>query len=161
MLASDRSVSSVKQNGLGVMEADLLVRMNRERVRRGKRKLLVDARLAVAARGHSQWMAKHGRFQHQGIGGRTFQTRLDKVGYPRCYSAENLALTNTAEEAVAMWMKSSGHRKNMLNGKYSRVGIGVVGRYWTVNYAEAMPAMSADGVPGLAPPTSGALFQNR
>jgi len=71
-------------------------------------------------------MHKHGYFAHIGKDGSDFQKRLLRENYPRCYSAENLAIA------------FSGHKKNLLGKKYTRVGIGIAGKYWTVNYAEPM-----------------------
>ena len=49
-------------------------------------------------------------------------------------AAENIAKgQSTPQEVVNAWMNSSGHRANILNASYSKIGVGYVasGNYWT------------------------------
>ena len=49
-------------------------------------------------------------------------------------AGENIARGyNTPESVVNGWMNSSGHRANILNATYTRIGVGYVkdGNYWT------------------------------
>ena len=49
-------------------------------------------------------------------------------------AGENIARGyNTPESVVNGWMNSSGHRANILNSTYTRIGVGYVkdGNYWT------------------------------
>lgn len=49
--------------------------------------------------------------------------------------AENVAAgQRTEEEAMASWMSSSGHRRNIL-GRYTVAGFGRVGDYWAARFA--------------------------
>jgi hypothetical protein len=74
-----------------------------------------------------------------------FSENLDGAGFENSWAAENV-LYNYQSGATApaysitQWMNSSGHRTNMMNGIYSRVGYGYYrcadGRvYWTGLYA--------------------------
>ena len=130
--------------------SELLRLMNNERRKRGLKLLVLDLRLTRAAQKHSDSMYQHGYFAHIDKKGRNFQKRILKEGYPRCYSAENLALAGTPSLANSLWLRSPGHRKNLLGKKYTRVGIGKAGRYWTANYAETMGTASINAT--LPPP---------
>lgn len=57
------------------------------------------------------------------------------------YVGENVAMGYTSPEAVMKgWMNSSGHRANIMNRGYVKIGVGVAkgsdGRlYWTQNFS--------------------------
>lgn len=128
--------------------------VNRERQKQGLKPLELDPRLAEIARGHSEDMAKRNYFGHQSPEGLSPTDRGKIAGYPlrkklgRGYTeglAENvfkgtlyrsmtrmLGLTRyhwmteseLANKIVAGWMKSPGHRKNILTATYDKEGIG-------------------------------------
>ncbi|GIE80688.1 hypothetical protein Aph02nite_66380 [Actinoplanes philippinensis] len=99
---------------------------NIERTRQGCAALKVNAQLTTAARGHSAWMARTGTFSHTGSGGSSFVARARATGYGQP-SAENIAWGyQTAASVVEGWMRSPGHRENILNCKSKSVGVGVV-----------------------------------
>jgi uncharacterized protein YkwD len=99
----------------------------------------VNAQLTTSARGHSAWMAQTGNFSHTGRSGSNFVARSKAAGYTRP-SAENIAYGyRTASAVVDGWMKSPGHRANILNCKSRTVGVGVVHAasgtpYYTQNF---------------------------
>ncbi|MFC4065867.1 CAP domain-containing protein [Actinoplanes subglobosus] len=99
---------------------------NVERTKHGCAALKVNTQLTTAARGHSTYMAKTGTFSHTGSGGSSFVARAKATGYGQP-SAENIAWGfTTAASVVDGWMKSPGHRANILNCKSKSVGVGVV-----------------------------------
>jgi len=78
---------------------------NAERRARGYAPLVADPQLQAMAEKWGKHMATTWRFEHS--------------NYP---VAENIAAgQRTVPEAMASWMKSSGHRANILGG-YSRIG---------------------------------------
>lgn len=84
-----------------------------------------DARLAKAATGHSAWMATYRRFSHTGSGGSTFVVRVKRAGYSAPLS-ENIAWGYRSGQAlVTAWMRSPGHRVNLLNCRAKAVGVGM------------------------------------
>lgn len=105
------------------VEKNVIERTNAERVRRGLRRLIPDMGLLRSARRHGSWMTRNRRLQHT----------TAPVG-------ENIALgQNNSAEAVQSWMNSSGHRANMLNASYTRVGAAAYtapnGRiYWCIQF---------------------------
>ena len=87
--------------------------------------LILSAQLTAAASAHSQDMALHNLFSHTGSDGSTMLSRVVATGYSYSQLAENLAAgPTTAEDAVAGWMNSSGHRANILNCGLRELGVG-------------------------------------
>ncbi|MBT8044847.1 MAG: CAP domain-containing protein [Verrucomicrobiae bacterium] len=115
--------------------AELLRLMNEARSKNRRAILTTDPRLMLAARDHAESMAKHNYFAHRGRDGSHFQIRMQRRGYPQSHSAENLAMAGDAATVFDMWWQSKGHKTNMMNKKYTRVGIARAGNYWTANYA--------------------------
>ena len=99
---------------------------NQARVKAGCKSLRVNANLLWAARGHSKYMAQTGRFSHIGTGGSTFVSRAKAAGYTAARS-ENIAYGyRSAAEVVNAWMKSPGHRRNLLDCGAKTFAVGVV-----------------------------------
>ncbi|MDI6100317.1 CAP domain-containing protein [Actinoplanes sp. NEAU-A12] len=99
---------------------------NIERTSNGCPAVTVNAALTKAARGHSGHMAQTGSFSHTGRGGSRFVARVKAAGYAKP-SSENIAFGyQTASAVVDGWMKSPGHRANILNCKSKTVGVGAV-----------------------------------
>jgi len=107
------------------MQSDIVYWTNQNRVKAGCAKVRLDANLARAARNHSAWMVKSGTFSHTGSGGSTFVARAKAAGYTSARS-ENIAWGyRTGAEVVSAWMKSPGHRKNIVDCKAKAQGVGV------------------------------------
>lgn len=86
-----------------------------------------DDQLMRAAQLHAEQMARTGRFEHVISGARypTPESRLEAVGYAFSASAENISWNQPdAAAAMSSWMRSSGHRANILSGTYTQVGAG-------------------------------------
>lgn len=55
------------------------------------------------------------------------QTGLQAVGYKYTTTGENIAYnTYDAVELFTQWWNSPGHRANMMNSAYTKVGVGVL-----------------------------------
>jgi uncharacterized protein YkwD len=108
--------------------------VNAARRRRGRRPLRHNARLALAATRHARDMAERNYFSHVSRDGRSFLDRIRRVDYlPRNGSwtvGENLAWGSerlaTPKQILNGWMRSPGHRANILDRKFREIGIGVV-----------------------------------
>lgn len=116
-------------------KSHLLTQINALRKKKRLPLLAVDNRLVMAAQDHSNSMAKHRYFTHRGKDGSNFQKRMARHGYPLSHAAENLAWTRNPEAVFPMWLNSKGHRTNMLNKKYTRIGIARTGDYWAAIFA--------------------------
>lgn len=94
--------------GVSQTESAVIAGTNGERARSGLPPLSVDAGLMNGARAHAARMARSRQLVH-GAG-----------------VAENIGMGQTsAAEAVSSWMRSSGHRANMLNPSHTRIGVAV------------------------------------
>ncbi|MHB8897796.1 MAG: CAP domain-containing protein [Thermoguttaceae bacterium] len=98
--------ASVEKFELIAIEKTIVEQTNAQRARYGLPALAVDDSLMKTARSHTIWMARARSLQHsQGV-------------------AENIAMGYpTTDAAVGGWMNSSGHRANILNRGYRRIGV--------------------------------------
>ncbi len=104
------------------------------------RALRIDNRLVEAARLHSQDMSKRGYFAHQappnpatGEGATGPAFRMQKLGYNGFGFSENIAMSASPKGAHEMWIRSSGHHRNILSG-WTDLGSGLGGRNFTQNF---------------------------
>jgi uncharacterized protein YkwD len=110
--------------GASVAE-DVVRYTNEARTRNGVAPLRVSSKLMEAARIHAEQMASAQRAAHTISGARypTMQDRINAVGYAYMQVAENVAWNQrTAQEVVATWMNSSGHRANILDPGLTEIG---------------------------------------
>lgn len=108
------------------LEMQMFELVNQERVTAGLAPLVWDPELVPVARAHSQEMFEEGYFAHESpITGSPFD-RLAAAGITYRTAGENLALAPTLEVAHQGLMDSPGHRANILEPSYGRIGIGVV-----------------------------------
>lgn len=67
-------------------------------------------------------------FEHISPDGRDVSDLAEDVGYEFIVIGENLALGNFLNDQVLVqaWMDSEGHRENILNSKYTEIGVAVL-----------------------------------
>jgi Cysteine-rich secretory protein family len=119
-------------NGLETAERAILNGTNLERTRAGLKPLILDARLTAAARLHALDMSTRGELSHTSPkpGFTTPSDRVARAGSLDWGAGENIAFNEEAQNRVGeyltqQWLNSPPHRKNILEGKYTHVGIGV------------------------------------
>jgi len=89
------------------VESKVVAETNQQRARYGLAPLKVDTWLVKSARQHTAWMTNSRSLTHTN----------QNVG-------ENIAMgQSSSTEVVQDWMNSSGHRANILNGSYTRIGV--------------------------------------
>jgi len=108
------------------LEARMLALVNEERTRRGLKALLPDPELTPVARAHSGDMFSRGYFSHYTPEGKDPFDRMKAGGIKYFSAGENLALGQTLQICHDGLMKSPGHRANILNPSYGRLGIGIL-----------------------------------
>lgn len=91
-------------------------------------KLKYSKALTKAAHVHTKKMVAKKSLSHRLKGEYTLGTRITKAGYKKWNRVgENVAFGYQSPKAVVnAWMKSPGHRANILNCKYKHLGVGVV-----------------------------------
>jgi uncharacterized protein YkwD len=118
---------------LSQVRATTLCLLNAERRARGLSRLRSNGRLARSALGHARDMVRRGYFAHVARSGASVIDRIRRGGYltgaRRWTVGENLAWGSgaraTPREIVDAWMRSPGHRANILAGQFREVGIGI------------------------------------
>ena len=98
--------------------------------------------LRTAARRHSDDMAARGFFDHTNPDGRSPADRAIAAGYQGGFVGENIAGGQTTpRQVVQEWMDSPGHCLNIMDPRYTALGVGYVFRpgarfrhYWTQNF---------------------------
>jgi uncharacterized protein YkwD len=114
---------------------DEVVRLTNElRIAHGLRPVQPSEALRRAARAHSADMGMRRFFDHLDPDGRTPFERMRAHGHPRP-AAENLAHgQRTAQEVMQDWIRSPGHRANLLIADARFLGVGFSRSFWTQNF---------------------------
>jgi uncharacterized protein YkwD len=107
-------------------ETEMLSLINEERQKHGLKRLQADPELTQVARAHSQDMFANGYFAHDNPEGKDPFDRIRAANIRFLSAGENLALAQTVEIAHVNLMNSPGHRANILNTSFGRVGIGIL-----------------------------------
>jgi uncharacterized protein YkwD len=108
------------------LEARMLELVNKERVAAGLKPLAPDPELTEVARRHSADMFARGYFAHDTPEGRDPFDRMREANVRFLTAGENLALAPTVQVAHRGLMTSPGHRANILQPQFGRVGIGIM-----------------------------------
>jgi uncharacterized protein YkwD len=109
------------------VEQSVLIAVNQARRGEGLAALEPDSELAALARDHSCAMARDGFFDHKAPDGETMGDRIRKAGRRYASVAENIARIESpdpAARAVAGWLESPGHRRNILTPGFTHSGVG-------------------------------------
>jgi uncharacterized protein YkwD len=105
----------------------VLTAVNSARAKAGCGPLRLDSRLTAAARSHAKAMAEQNFFGHAGKDGSRFTSRIRGQGYSFRDAAENIAAgQKSATQVVQNWLKSAGHRRNILDCRMTETGIAMV-----------------------------------
>jgi len=108
-ICANASASESREDPLGLypIEEKLIDHTNRQRARYGVAPLKMSTELVSSARQHTALMCRTGNFVH--------------TSSP---VAENIAMGQESVPGVIQaWMNSTGHRANMLNPNYTRIGV--------------------------------------
>lgn len=108
------------------LEAKMLQLVNEERRKENLHPLKPDPELTIVARAHSKDMFARGYFAHLTPEGRTPFDRMRSSGVRFLVAGENLALGQTLTICHNGLMNSPGHKANILDKSYGRLGIGIL-----------------------------------
>jgi uncharacterized protein YkwD len=94
--------------------------------------------LAEVALGHANDMALHDYFEHQDLTGHSPADRVRAIGYRETLVGENIAYgPQSADEVVQGWLDSPGHCENIMDPRFSEMGLAFAagqasrrGLYW-------------------------------
>lgn len=139
----DRPVQGSSSVSAGIQSssaASEVVRLtNSARSQKGYAALVEDGALSEAAAVRAREIARS--FSHTRPSGASFSSALSESGVSYLRAGENIASgQKSASEVVNAWMNSPGHRANILNSSYSRIGSASVNingtLYWVQLFAD-------------------------
>jgi uncharacterized protein YkwD len=106
-------------------------KVNLERRRLGLNELQMDLRLNDVAHRHARDMYERNYFDHDSPEGRSVFDRLVEAKARFMSAGENIAWgQRSAQEVMDAWMDSPGHRANILQPRYRRIGVGLWKNRW-------------------------------
>lgn len=112
-----------RNNNSGV--ASILDAMNRERRAKGLLPLRLNTKLSQAAGDRIRDMFAKNYFAHVSPDGLDPFVWVDQRGYRYRLIGENLAVGFSGVSVVNNWMRSAGHRENILHRGFDEVGIAI------------------------------------
>jgi uncharacterized protein YkwD len=104
----------------------MLAALNAQRASRGLAPLELDPNLSKIASSYASEMATRNFFSHTSPEGDDPFKRMDRAGYRYGYAGENIALDQSPSSAAEALWHSPGHRENILEPHYQKVGIGAI-----------------------------------
>lgn len=122
-------------------EEQMLKLVNSEREKAGVGALKVEAKIIPVARAHSADMLRRKYFSHISPEGEDAADRMKEGDVKFTLAGENLAFAADVATAHQGLMDSPGHKRNILESRFGRVGIGVInagdcGMMFTQNFAD-------------------------
>lgn len=109
--------------------------VNQDRAKNGLAPVSTTPQLNAAAQARANEIVSY--FSHTRPDGRSCFTAFNEYGVVYYTGGENIAAGQQTPESVeTCWMNSSGHRANILNGRFGHIGVGYVtapggyGTYW-------------------------------
>lgn len=154
-VANVQSLIWVKSSWLvsTILPAVVVSETNDARAKEDLKPLARNDVLDTAAQMKANDMAAHSYFAHKSPDGITPWYWFKRAGYTYAYAGENLAVHFTDSTAVVdAWLKSPTHRANVMNGKYTEIGIGTAkGRYEGFDTVFVVQLFGTPAVPDPTP----------
>ncbi|WGV57501.1 CAP domain-containing protein [Brevibacillus brevis] len=112
--------------------ADLV---NQERAKAGLKPVQMDATLSKVALAKAQDMSANNYFDHNSP---TYGSPFDMMkqyGIQYSTAGENIAMgQQSPQEVMQQWMNSEGHRQNIMNPDFTKIGVGFTNGYWVQEF---------------------------
>lgn len=111
--------------------------VNSERAKAGLKALQIDTKLTQSAQAKSQDMKNKNYFSHTSPTYGSPFDQMKSLGIAYKSAGENIAMgQRSATEVMDAWMKSPGHKANIMNPSYTHIGVGLSdsGYYWTQQF---------------------------
>ena len=137
LLGFQKENANAKETFLSSIEKEVLDAVNEERAKHGLGKLTQDWELSRVARIKSQDMKDNNYFSHTSPTYGSPSDLLNSFGISWRFSGENIAKGfYDAESVLTAWMNSAGHRANILNPSFTKLGVGYnsKGGYWVQEF---------------------------
>ena len=112
------------------LESQVLAELNAIRRRHGLTPLRLSKPLSAAADAHSRAMGTFGFFDHDSRDGSEFWERVQRFYGPTTATGRGRSArtcsgrpAGSSRAALELWMKSPGHRKNILTARWREIGL--------------------------------------
>ncbi|WP_074073822.1 CAP domain-containing protein [Clostridioides difficile] len=134
---NDNNNSGSTSENFSAYQKEVVDLVNIERSKAGLNPLTLDSSISNVATKKSQDMIDNNYFSHNSPTYGSPFDMLKKFGISYKTAGENIAMgQKTPKEVVNAWMNSEGHRKNIMNPNFSKIGVGVAQKsggsiYWT------------------------------
>lgn len=116
---------------MGQFQSQVVTLVNQERAKVGLKALQVDSLLNKVATEKARDMNVNHYFSHTSP---TYGSPFDMMrsfGVKYSYAGENIASGQpTPARVMQDWMNSPGHKANILNGNFTKIGVGYVNGEW-------------------------------
>jgi len=117
--------STTLSGALADKSSDVLDLVNQEREAAGLKDLKLNEDLNRVAQLRAQEIVE--KWSHTRPNGEEWKTAFKDAGVTASYRGENLAMGQSSAEAIVDgWMSSDGHRDNILNKKFTKMGVATV-----------------------------------
>lgn len=118
-----KDIFSYKQ--VKITDVLIIEEVNKQRETEGISPLIAEESLFLVAEKKLEDMFFNNYFEHASLEGKEVDDLADEVGYEFILVGENLLQGRFEDEkdVVQAWMDSPGHRKNILNEKYTETGV--------------------------------------
>jgi len=110
---------------LNALEQKAILLLNEDRKSAGLEPLKINLKLSKLAADYALDMGKRRFFSHIDPDGKDPFERMAAIGVDFPNAGENIALSPDVETAHKMLMDSPLHKENILNPKFTEIGIGV------------------------------------
>lgn len=136
-----QNTNTTVSNSANSVELEVVRLVNEERTKAGLKPLTYSAELSKVARTKSQDMADKNYFSHTSPTYGDPFAMMKSFGISYRTAGENIAKGySSAASVMNGWMNSEGHRANILNGSFGKIGVGYVVKngttYWTQMFTD-------------------------
>lgn len=126
------SVGNATQQAYANQVVDLV---NQERAKAGLSALVIDSKLAQMAMDKAVDMYNNNYFDHNSPTYGSPFNMMKTYGISYTYAGENIAKgQRTPQEVMTAWMNSQGHRENILNANYTKIGVSYYNGEWVQEF---------------------------
>lgn len=114
---------------------EILNLVNQERAKAGLKPVTLDSQLSKVAMDKAKDMANNHYFDHiSPTLGSPFDM-MTRAGIQSNTAGENIAMgQHSAQEVMTQWMNSQGHRENILNPNFTKIGVASYNGYWVQEF---------------------------
>ncbi len=103
---------------------EIVTLVNQAREKEGLQPLMLDPQLRKGAQVRAAECVKV--FSHTRPDGTSYKTAISEAGVVSKYTGENVACGHSSpQQVVKAWLNSPGHRDNILNSNFTKIGVGL------------------------------------